>query len=118
MKRLPVTLLDGVHHLASPSNATLQLIVEDGINISEGFDFSDPKVLNTVLAAMLTAAEPVQNGWPAKTWTPYEAGSLVDGHNGNAAIDVIKTLIVDSYPVAEKTSEKASGRPTRAAASK
>lgn len=113
MKRLPITLADGEHYISTPTFATLQLIEDMGLDVSDGLDLTKASVVNKLIAALLTSEEPLVNGVPQKQWTPLEAGQLIRPGDLESIVHVIAQVLRSAFSdVTDETADDK--RPTRA----
>jgi len=98
LKKLTLELSDGKHIISTPTFAAIALMEDNGIDLAAGVNLASAKTLCGVLAAMLTASEPLVDGHFARTWTPEEAGMLIDGESMGRIAEVLGILFDDAYP--------------------
>jgi hypothetical protein len=98
MKTLVLTLRDGDHILSTPTFATISLMEDNGIDLAAGVNMGSAKVVCGILAAMLTASEPMTDGRFSRVWTHEEAGLLIDASSMPRIVEVVAALFADAYP--------------------
>ena len=105
-----VTLKDGKHKLSTPTFYALQLMTDYGVELEKGIQrYGD---LSAIMAAMLSDAEPLENGEPVKVWTPVMAAKVIEPRNMEVITDVLNALITDAFP--DDAKAEAPARPTSA----
>jgi len=101
-KTFPVTLLDGVHILKTPTYHGVALIEDSNLSLNaDGIVRLTGLNITKILAALLTDSEPLDDRMmPAKVWTEAEAGRLIPADTRG---DVQKAVV--SLYVAYSTDE-------------